>query len=346
MSGWAAVPARKMTAAMLLERWSKDSSCPESLAVTQLSCLLELEELGEMSVSKLAQHWGCSRKKATRMLLEWADWFEEEGPQKQREFPGWLRDIRKRHSKSTAQEQARHSQGTGETQEFQEVGGLAAQEGNRRGTGSAPRARSSSKTEDEPQPERSSGSKKPGSCSQVEEVFPELLVYREWERFYRSSRNQSAKRQQLKPYTATGPRLGAIRGALRAVDPATGNPYRPEDLILLVRYAFEAPPGAPRVDFWREKRGQYLGIENLMVAAKLATRMEMARDWEAGDLRIRPVDHGGSGVQGSAGRGVYTASASASSTPTLEPKRRSPQELKEAFEQRRLQEARVGGGAG
>ena len=349
MSGWAAVNARKVVAAIHMERWSRESPCPEPLAHVQLSCLLEVEELSEWSITKLGDHWGWSRKKATRLLVEWADWFVTEGPATKRAFPAWLTKIttrRHRHRQSTGPEQPEHREGTVDCEEIQGVTEVRAPQGDGRGPGEAPRARSSPPDTNQPQPEtkRDSGRKKPEV--QLPRVGEEqvLTVYRAWEERYREFRNHCAKRQQVEVYAPTSPRLQAVQRALHTVDPETGRKYRPEDLILLVRYAFEAPQGAPDVDWWRKDRGRYLGLENLMVTEKLPARLQVARDWEAGDIEPASQESARRPSGDRSSRGAFPTGAGNTSGPSIEPVPIATSVQQQAYERKKLQLKNACGG--
>ena len=340
MSGWAPVRARKVVAAMRLERWSQESPCPETLADAQLSCLLEVEELAEWSATKLGKHWGWGRKMATRLLVEWADWFETQGPASRRMLPSWVTEITtRRHRKSTGREQPEHEEGTVDVEEDQGVAEVRERRENRRGAGEAPRAGSSQLDTNQTQPETKIGSnfEKPDVVPLGEGEEPVITVYRTWEERYRDFRNRRAKRQQEKPYAATRPRLQAVRRALRAVDPETGKPYRPEALILLIRYAFEAQQGAPDVDWWRKDRGRYLGLENLMVTEKLPARLQVARDWEAGDIEPASQESARRPSGDRSSRGAFPTGAGNTSGPSIEPVPIATSVQQQAFERRRLQ---------
>lgn len=336
MSGWAPVRARKVVAAVRTERWSRAGPCPEALAEVQLACLLEVEELADWSLSKLSEHWGWSRKKATRVVLGWADWLEAEGPAHRRRYPGWLADLVERHRESADEDPLGDSEGTALVEEDQRPAPAEAPARNRQRTGVAPRARSLLLDRDDLQPQ-------PANTALIADPEDkELVVFREWETRYRAFRNQHAVRQQVEPYAPTEERLLAIRGALRTADPETNRAYRPEDLILLVRYAYEAPDGAPDVDWWRKDRGRFLAIENLMAPPKLAARMQTVKDWAAGDLTS-------SGTQASRGRarpgrGAYAVAGQSADTPAFEARLRSEQDNAEAFERKRSAAVAAGGG--
>jgi hypothetical protein len=347
MGGWAPVRARKVVSALRQENWTKENPCPEALAEVQIACLLEVEELHHWSVSKLAQHWGWSRKKARRVLVEWVSWFDHHGPDNRRTIPGWVRDlVNDKHSESTGSAQVGYRHGTGPAVDESRVSAAEAQAGDRLGTGTAPRARSSSSDRDRIQPQ----TKIPLALEQTEgnppdsADTPEVAVYREWEHRYRAFRNLHTQRQRHQPYTSTKPQLRGVTRALRETDPATGDRYTVSDLVLLLRYAFEAPPGSPHVDWWRQNRGQYLNLESLMVAAKLPARMEAARDWEAGDAPPGCVKMAACHSPPTPGRGQYRRPAShdeAAQDPRWQPQ---PADNQAAFERKRRQLAAASGG--
>ncbi len=61
--------------------------------------------------------------------------------------------------------------------------------------------------------------------------------------------------------------------------------YSAEDLVLLIRYAWESDD--PKPTFWRgehhgagEKPATYLDLANLLVESKLGGRVQAAREWE------------------------------------------------------------------
>ncbi|MFH1464676.1 MAG: hypothetical protein ABIO70_09845 [Pseudomonadota bacterium] len=347
MAGWATVNARKVVACMRQGDWSKARKCPETLAEAQIASLLEVEELQLWSVSKLAQHWGWSRKKARRVLVKWVSWFEEHGPDNKRPIPGWVRGlVNEEHSESTGSAQPRDKHGTGPALDESRVSTTGAQVRDSLGTGTAPRARSSSSDRDQIQTQtkiplalEQTGGDPPDSADP-----PEVAVHREWEHRYRAFRNQHTQRQRHQRYTATKTQLRCITRALRETDPATGERYTVPDLVLLLRYAFEAPPRSPHVDWLRENRGQYLNLESLMVAAKLPARMEAARDWEAGDA---PPGRGKTAAGPSPpdpGRGQYRRPFShdeAAQDPRWQPQ---PVDNQAAFERKRRQLAAASGG--
>jgi hypothetical protein len=78
----------------------------------------------------------------------------------------------------------------------------------------------------------------------------------------------------------TPDRAALIRARLRT--------YDADDLVQLVVYAYEAD--APECRFWRgenDRNQRYLGLDNLLVASKLADRVDRARAWadgESGDI--------------------------------------------------------------
>ena len=142
--GWAAVPADRIVAGIRRTRWSKDNPCPEELIFTTVACLQETGELEFWSLSKLAETFGCSRKRVTRLVLEWAHWMAEAGPQMQRALPLWLSDLLEaRHRKGTGREPTLGRPGATNRQPLRALTTSPEKRRPRSGTGRAPRARSS-----------------------------------------------------------------------------------------------------------------------------------------------------------------------------------------------------------
>lgn len=72
--------------------------------------------------------------------------------------------------------------------------------------------------------------------------------------------------------------------------------YTADDLVMLIRYAFEAD--VPEARFWRGDSPDgrvYLGLDNLLRIGKLADRIDRAREWE--DENPPPVAGDGSEVE-------------------------------------------------
>ena len=347
MSGWAPVRARKVVASMHQERWGCGNPCPETLAEAQLSSLLEVEELQEWSVSKLADQWGWSRRKARRVLVEWVSWLEEQGPANRRQIPAWVRTlIDAEHSERARTAQAKPSESAGATSGESEESRAEAQVGHWARPDDAPRARSSSSDRDAAQPQTET-MLVPGPAGQDQPAAgldAEAAVYAEWETHYRTFRSKHAKRPHPQPYTATPHQLRCVTRALREIDPATGERFTVSALVLLIRYAFEAPAGAPHVDWWRQNRGQYLQIESLMVKDKLAARLEVARDWEAGEVPAPPAKRPGFAGTPPACRGHYRPPPAADVQDLETPYRESAKENLAAFERKRKQLAATSGG--
>lgn len=97
-----------------------------------------------------------------------------------------------------------------------------------------------------------------------------VLVFEAWR-----GRQPSPDRVRLTP-----DREALIRARLRT--------YDADDLVTLVSYAYDSD--APEARFWRgenDRNQRYLGLDNLLVASKLADRVDRARAWadgESGDL--------------------------------------------------------------
>lgn len=93
-----------------------------------------------------------------------------------------------------------------------------------------------------------------------------------WEAWARRQRVPAACK-----YTADRERLISKRLALG---------YSADDLLLLIRYAWESDDRHPQ--FWRGEHPEagpdpktYLDLANLLVEAKLGARVQAAREWEA-----------------------------------------------------------------
>lgn len=117
-----------------------------------------------------------------------------------------------------------------------------------------------------------------------------------------------ARRQRVPSackYTADRERLICKRLALG---------YSAEDLLLLIRYAWESDDRHPT--FWRGEHPEaglnpktYLDLANLLVESKLGARVQAAREWEAassgapGDNVLRfPGHHGAAPAPSRPGR--------------------------------------------
>jgi hypothetical protein len=65
--------------------------------------------------------------------------------------------------------------------------------------------------------------------------------------------------------------------------------WTPEQLRLVISYAFTAPSGCPKIDWWRQ--GKYININNLLNRRVIEDNVEFAEKWSRGELRQAPSMH-------------------------------------------------------